>query len=256
MVLVLFLQWKAGTMPPGKTASLGVKSVTFHRKLVLVILAIVFLLIGPYLLWHEPMDAYFGSAEYEQWLTSIRPYAWLVAIGLIVSDLFLPIPAVPIMAAMGALYGAGLGGLISTAGTMLAGLVAYALARLLGIRGARLLASDAELADLQRFFDSWGAAGIIASRSLPVVPEVMTLLAGLAKMHFGRFMLALTLGSAPVGFVFAWLGDTAEISSSLLLILTLIPACAWCVYVVITSRRRRAMAARPAERPITDQPQS
>ncbi len=222
---------------------------TFHRKLVLVILAIVFVLIGPYLLWHEPMDAYFGSEEYQEWLTSIRPYAWLVAIGLIVSDLFLPIPAVPIMAAMGALYGAAWGGVIATAGSMLAGLVAYGLARLLGIKGARLLASDAELADLQRFFDSWGAAGIIASRALPVVPEVMTILAGLAKMHIGRFLLALALGSAPVGFIFAWLGDTAEISSSLLLILTLIPAGAWCIYVVLATRRRRAVAARLAEEP-------
>jgi uncharacterized membrane protein YdjX (TVP38/TMEM64 family) len=226
--------------------------VTFHRKLALVILAIVFLLVGPYFIWHEQMDAYFGSEEYQEWLVSIRPYAWMVGIGLIVSDLFLPIPAVPIMAAMGATYGAVVGGIIATAGTMLAGLVAYALARLLGLKAARWLADEDDLADLQRFFDSWGAAGIIASRSLPVVPEVMTVLAGLAKMHIGRFLLALALGSIPVGFVFAWLGDTAEISSSLLLILTLVPACVWCVYVVIARRRRRAMAARPD----TDQPPS
>ena len=224
---------------------------TFHRKLVLVILAIVFLLLGPYFLWHEPMDAYFGSEDYQEWLISIRPYAWLVAIGLIVSDLFLPIPAVPIMAAMGALYGAAVGGLIATAGSILAGLGAYSLSRLLGLKAARLLASETELADLQRFFDSWGAAGIIASRALPVVPEVMTILAGLAKMHLGRFMLALALGSVPVGFVFAWVGDTAEISSSLLLILTLIPACGWCVYVVLARRRRKALASRMAEHPET-----
>ena len=213
---------------------------TFHRKLVLVIVAIVFLLLGPYFIWHEPMDAYFGSDSYQQWLTSIRPYAWLVGIGLIVSDLFLPIPAVPIMAAMGALYGAVVGGFIATAGTMLAGLVAYGLSRLLGLKAAKLLAGEDDLADLQRFFDSWGAAGIIASRALPVVPEVMTILAGLAKMHFGRFLLALALGSVPVGFAFAWVGEATETSSSLLLVLTLIPACGWCVYVVVAARRRRA----------------
>ena len=220
---------------------------TFHRKLVLIILAIVFLLLGPYFIWHEPMDAYFGSEDYQRWLVSVRPYAWMVAIGLIVSDLFLPIPAVPIMAAMGVLYGAVVGGIIATAGTMLAGLFAYGLARLLGLRAARWLADEDDLADLQRFFDSWGAGGIIASRSLPVVPEVMTLLAGLAKMHFGRFLVALALGSIPVGFVFAWLGHEAETSSSLLLILTLIPACGWCAYVILASRRRRALQSRLAE---------
>ncbi len=211
---------------------------TLQRKLPLIILVIVIVLLTPYFIWHAEMDAYFASESYQEWLLSVRPYAWAVAIGLIVADLFLPIPAAPIMAAMGALYGPIVGGLVATAGSMLAGLLAYGLARLFGMKAARLLASDRELDDLQQFFDSWGAAGIIASRALPVVPEVMTILAGLAKMHFGRFMLALTLGSVPVGFAFAWIGQANGLSSLMLLLLTMIPALAWCVYVVIASRRR------------------
>jgi len=201
--------------------------VTFQRKLVLVILAIVFVLLVPYFIWHEQMDAYFASESYRQWLLSVRPYAWLVGIGLI---------------------GTIVGGLIATMGSILAGLCAYGLSRLLGLKAARFLASESELANLQRFFDSWGAAGIIASRALPVVPEVMTILAGLAKMHFGRFMLALSIGSVPVGFALAWVGETAGTSSSLLLVLTLVPACGWCVYVVATSRRRGAPRSRTPER--------
>jgi uncharacterized membrane protein YdjX (TVP38/TMEM64 family) len=211
---------------------------TLQRKLPFIILAIVVVLLTPYFIWHAEMDAYFASDDYQEWLLSVRPYAWAVGIGLIVADLFLPIPAAPIMAGMGTLYGTLVGGIIATAGTMLAGLVAYGLARLLGLKAARMLASDSELDDLQQFFDSWGAAGIIASRALPVVPEVMTLLAGLAKMHFWRFMLALTLGSVPIGFAFAWLGQANGTSSSMILILTMIPALGWCVYVVLASRRR------------------
>ena len=211
---------------------------TLQRKAPFIVLAIVVVLLTPYFIWHAEMDAYFASESYRQWLVSVRPYAWAVGIALIVADLFLPIPAAPIMAAMGALYGAVVGGVIATVGTMLAGLVAYGLARLLGLKAARFLASDSEMADLQQFFDSWGAAGIIASRALPVVPEVMTIFAGLAKMHFGRFMLALTLGSVPVGFAFAWCGHANGASSSMLLILTLIPALAWCAYVILAARRR------------------
>ena len=213
---------------------------TLNQKLPLIVLAIVAALLTPYFIWHAEMDAYFASDAYQQWLGSIRPYAWLIGIGLIVADLFLPIPAAPIMAAMGTLYGTLIGGLIATIASMLAGLTAYVLARILGMRVARFLASDSELADLQQFFDSWGAAGIIASRALPVVPEVMTILAGLANMHFGRFILALTLGSAPVGFAFAWVGQANGTSSTMLLILTLIPAAAWCFYVLLASRRRRS----------------
>jgi len=145
------------------------------------------------------------------------------------------------MAAMGALYGTIVGGLIATTGSILAGLCAYGLSRLLGLKAARFLASEGELAVLQRFFDSWGAAGIIASRALPVIPEVMTILAGLAKMHFGRFVLSLSLGSVAVGFALAWVGEATGTSSSLLLVLTLIPACGWCVYVVATGRRRKVI---------------
>jgi len=214
---------------------------TSQRKLTLVILAIVFVLLGPYFIWHEQMDAYFASESYRQWLISVRPYAWIVGIGLIVCDLFLPIPVPPIMAAMGALYGTIVGGLIATTGSILAGLCAYGLSRLLGLKAARFLASEGELAVLQRFFDSWGAAGIIASRALPVIPEVMTILAGLAKMHFGRFVLSLSLGSVAVGFALAWVGEATGTSSSLLLVLTLIPACGWCVYVVATGQRRKVI---------------
>ena len=217
---------------------------TLQRKLPLIILAIVFVLLAPYFIWHEQMDAYFASESYQQWLLSARPYAWMVGIGLIVADLFLPIPAPPIMAAMGTLYGTMVGGLIATTGSILAGLCAYGLSRLLGLKAARFLAGESELADLQRFFDSWGAAGIIASRALPVVPEVMTILAGLAKMHFGRFMLSLALGSIPVGFALAWVGRTTETSSTLLLVLTLVPAVGWCIYVAATGRRRRKLRDR------------
>ena len=188
---------------------------TSRRKLVLAILAIVFVLLMPYFIWHAQMDAYFASESYQQWLISVRPYAWMIGIGLIVCDLFLPIPAPPIMAAMGTLYGTIVGGFIATTGSILAGLCAYGLSRLLGLKAARFLASEGELAGLQRFFDSWGAAGIIASRALPVIPEVMTILAGLAKMHLGRFILSLSIGSVPVGFALAWVGDARETSSSL-----------------------------------------
>lgn len=210
-----------------------------QHKLILVILAIVFALLLPYFIWHEQMDAYFASESYQEWLVSVKPYAWLIGIALIVGDLFLPIPTPPIMAAMGTLYGTFTGGLIATVGSILAGLTAYGLARLLGMKAARFLAGKDELDDLQTFFDSWGAVGIISSRALPVLPEVLTLLAGLAKMHFGRFMLSLTLGAIPVGLAFAWVGETSGVSSSLLLILTLIPACAWCAYMAFAAARRK-----------------
>lgn len=217
----------------------------FHHKLILLVAGIVALLLTPYFLWHEQMDAYFASPEYRQWLVTARPYAWIVAMGLIVGDLVLPIPTSPIMATMGVLYGTALGGLISATGSVLAGLTAYGVARVFGRRGIELVASEAELAEFRRFFDSWGTAGIIASRVMPVVPEVLTVLAGAARMHLGRFLLALVVGSVPAGFLLAWTGEAVGQSSTLILVLTLVPAGLWVVYLLAMGARQRRSAPAP-----------
>jgi uncharacterized membrane protein YdjX (TVP38/TMEM64 family) len=216
---------------------------TFKKKLVVVIVVVVAALLTPYFLWHEEMDAYFESKEFATWLVSVKPYAWLIGVGLIVGDLVLPVPTPPVMATLGALYGTLAGGLISAIGSVLAGLTAYGVARLMGRRGTRWLASDEELAEFRRFFDSWGAAGIIASRALPVLPEVLTLLAGLAGMNLGRFTLSLVIGSLPVGFLAAWLGETAGFSAALVVVLTLVPAALWMAYALLANRLKGGRAS-------------
>ena len=189
------------------------------------------------------MDAYFQSSEFTAWIASARSYAWAVAIGLLVGDLFLPIPASAVVATVGVIYGTFWGGVIGATGSFLAGLVAYALARLAGRRASRFLANEQEMADLQHFFDTWGVSGIIASRAMPVVPEVLTFMAGLGRMHLGRFMLSLAVGAIPMGFLLAWAGSATGTSSTLLLVLTLVPAGLWCVYLVwaqsVKARRRQ-----------------
>jgi uncharacterized membrane protein YdjX (TVP38/TMEM64 family) len=203
-----------------------------HARFAAIAAGIVVLVLVPYFLWHEPMDAYFESPQFAAWIASARPYAWAIAMALLIGDLFLPIPAPPVVAAAGVIYGPLWGGVIGAAGSILAGLVAYALAHLAGRKAARFLASERELADLQHFFDTWGVAGIIASRAMPVVPEVLTFMAGLGRMHLGRFVSALTIGAIPMGFLLAWAGSATGTSSTLLLVLTLVPAGLWGVYLV------------------------
>lgn len=218
--------------------------VTFHARLALIIGGIVVLLLVPYFLWGEQMDAYFASEEFRQWLVSVRPYAWAIGIALIVADLFLPIPVPPVMATLGSIYGTLVGGTVAAVGSVMAGLTAYALARVAGQKAVRWVASQSDLAELQGFFDTWGGGAIVASRALPVVPEVMTLLAGLARMHLGRFIVSLVLGSIPVGVLLAWAGQSAGQSSTKLLVLTLIPLGLWCAYVAVARKRDQKLIRR------------
>ncbi len=185
-----------------------------------------FVLIGD---WFETV---FSQEECVEWFSRTRPVAWLAAVGLLVSDLLLPVPATGVMAALGAVYGVWLGAAVGAAGSLSAGLLGYSLARLVGTRGVRRIASDEEIERFRWLFDRWGGAAIIVSRVLPILPEVMAVLAGLAPMTFRRFLLALLLGTIPTAFLFAWIGAaSAERPWYGVLAAVLIPLLLWPLFL-------------------------
>ena len=63
---------------------------------------------------------------------------------------------------------------------------------------------------------------------MPLLPEALCCLAGLARMNFGPFFAALACGSFAMGFAFGWLGvaysDRPVIG---ILISALIPLAVW-----------------------------
>jgi len=183
-------------------------------KLVLKVLGIAVLLAAVCMLgfevWGEDFERLFSQEACVAYFASIRPWAWAVAIGLLVVDLFLPVPATGVMAALGSVYGPAAGALVAAVGSMLAGLLGYGLARLGGRRLGRLIAGEDEMRRFQAFFDRWGGLAIIVSRVLPILPEVVAVLAGLARMRLRRFLAALALGTVPTATLFAVLGHVSR----------------------------------------------
>ncbi|MGB7182247.1 MAG: VTT domain-containing protein [Burkholderiaceae bacterium] len=164
----------------------------------------------PFVFWGDQFEAAFTDGQTVQWLRDIGPYAWLSAIGLLVSDIALPIPSTAVMAGLGILYGPWLGGLIATAGSVLAGVIGYGLCRLFGRPIAVWLAGESMLGYGQGLFERSGGWLVALSRWQPVLPEVVACLAGLSKMRFVPFCVALVCGSAPLGFVFAMIGHRGQ----------------------------------------------
>ncbi|ARA93596.1 DedA family protein [Rhodothermaceae bacterium RA] len=191
-------------------------------------LAVLFLI--PFFLWGDALEATFSHAGITAWLGAYGRWAWAAALALLVGDLLLPIPASVVMTALGLLYGPVAGGLISAAGSFLAGSVAYGLCRGLGRGAARRLLGEADLARGERLFERVGGWLVVASRWLPVLPEVIACLAGLTRMPAGRFHLALACGAVPVGFTFAALGYAGADRPVLALVLSaLVPPLLWLV---------------------------
>jgi uncharacterized membrane protein YdjX (TVP38/TMEM64 family) len=197
-------------------------------RLYLVITAIVVLMLVPVFIFDDEIDRYFAGEEGLRRLQEYGGWAWLVGIALIVSDLVLPVPSTAVTAGLGMMYGPVLGGLIGGVGSTLAGLVAYGGCRLLGKRVLDFLVGPANLGKLGRFFARHGLWAVALSRWMPLLPEALCCLAGMARAPFGPFLAALACGSMAMGFAFGFLGRAyLEQPVAGLVISALIPLAVW-----------------------------
>lgn len=181
-----------------------------------------------FLIWGESLEAFLDFKACTALFSDIRSWAWLIGILLLWSDLVLPIPATGVIAALGAVYGTWEGAALGVVGTAGAGILGYGTARLLGYRAARYLASDDEMNRFRLFFDQWGGYAVIISRILPMLPEIVSILAGLSGMRFSRFTAALLAGSVPACLLFSWMGQVSgEGSGAGIFMAVLVPLLIW-----------------------------
>jgi len=197
-------------------------------RLLVISIILAATLCVPFLIWGDEFLQWFTGDAAIQWIRGWGAWGWLAIIALLVSDLFLPIPATPVMSAAGYVYGTLLGGLISAAGSFLAGLTGYGLCRLFGRKIAVRLAGEQEMKDHQQLFQRSGPWLVAASRWLPLLPEVISCLAGLTRMPARVFMAALACGAVPMGFVYAAIGSAGQDHPGLALTFSvLVPPSLW-----------------------------
>ncbi len=175
-------------------------------RLFVVVLALAVLVALPFALWGEKIEVWLSIDGAAEWMRGYGGWAWAVGVALIAADIFLPVPATAVMAALGVIYGPLTGGALSALGSIVAGLTGYGLCRLIGPRLAERLAGADGMSQARRLFDHWGGWLVAASRWLPVLPEMVSFLAGLVRMPFWRFAAALVCGAVPLGFTYAAIG--------------------------------------------------
>lgn len=157
---------------------------------------------------------FFGQGLEEVWnvdrlaahFENAKSWAWLLGIALLMADLLLPIPGTIVMSALGAVYGFWIGGLLSAIGSMLAGISGYGVGRFFKESFAKRWLGEKDFEKGKSLFERGGAWVVAMSRALPILPEVLACMAGLLRMPFGKFVIALACGSIPMGFLFAWIG--------------------------------------------------
>jgi uncharacterized membrane protein YdjX (TVP38/TMEM64 family) len=181
-----------------------------NRALLVLTLLILSGIIVPFLIWGARFDAAFSIEGAREWMEGYGRWAWVAGIVLLIADIALPVPSTVVMSALGWMHGWWLGGLISAAGSMLSGVIAYAACRWLGRGAARWIAGDEGLRRGEEIFEKRGGWLVALSRWMPVLPEAVACLAGLSRMRWRVFLPALACGSVPTGFLFAAIGHMGQ----------------------------------------------
>ncbi len=197
-------------------------------RLLVTAIILGFVLCMPFAIWGDDFMRWFTGDAAIEWIRSWGTWGWAAVIALLMSDLFLPIPATPVMSAAGFLYGTLIGGVLSAVGSFAAGVCGYALCRSFGRGIALRLTGEKELAENETLFRQSGPWLVAASRWLPLLPEVVSCLAGLTRMPLRVFLVALACGSIPMGFVYAAIGAAGQERPALAIGLSvLVPPVLW-----------------------------
>ena len=181
-------------------------------RLFILLLGLAALILIPFFLLGDGFMARFGEAGARTWLMEYgRAWGWLAALGLLMADLLLPVPATSVISALGYGYGTLAGGLIGASGSFLSGALAYELCRRSGQRAADRLLGPEDRERAARIFGGRMGGWLVAlSRWMPLLPEMTACMAGLTGMPRRRFYTALACGCLPMGLTFAAIGATGN----------------------------------------------
>ena len=129
-------------------------------------------------------------------------------IGLLVADVFLPVPSSGVMLAHGALFGIVFGAALSLVGSV----GAFSLGFALGRRGERAMArlvAEEERSRAEQLLLRWGVLAIVVTRPVPILAETTAFMAGASPLGWRTSMVAALVGSLPAAVLYGVAGALA-----------------------------------------------
>ena len=170
----------------------------------IVILAIP---IVPFLLFGQEVEAWLAAWKQDP---PAAPAVAAVVIGLLATDVFLPIPSSVVATLAGYQLGA-LGGTAATWAGMTAGaVIGFALARWLGPRFVAWMTRHYDLARTKALTDRYGPLILVLGRGVPVLAEASVLLLGMHGLSWRRFLPPVLLANLGLAMAYAAFGEVAE----------------------------------------------
>jgi uncharacterized membrane protein YdjX (TVP38/TMEM64 family) len=156
----------------------------------LLIAAVLAVPIVPFLFFGETLED-----RITDWLNSrLSPGTVAVAvIGLLASDILLPVPSSVVSTFAGRVLGFWGGAGASWCGMTIGAAIAFWLVRAFGRPLARWLSSDEALARTDALAARWGVLVLVVARPVPVLAEASVLLMGTTRLSWWRFLTAVNV---------------------------------------------------------------
>lgn len=172
----------------------------------IALLALVLLIpVVPFLLFHQQIDV-----QIQDWLrqgpTPSMLIGWLV--GLLATDVFLPVPSSLVSTAAGAQLGWPVATLATWIGMNLGAVVGYVAGRSCGSLAQRL-ADPHDLEQMNRLANQHGAWLLVLTRALPLLAEATVLLMGINRLPWRRFLPPVVLSNLGVAIAYSALGHVS-----------------------------------------------
>lgn len=150
--------------------------------------------------------------------------------------------------------------LAGSVGSLLGQIVLYFLARWVGQPRLErwadrylgwLTISGAEIRRSSRWFERYGSGAVLVCRVIPVLRQLISIPAGVAKMDFGRFLFYSTIGMTAWAALLAWLGSLLGANYGLVQAylgpVTYGIVAAMVVFLIVWALRRRIAGAAASE---------
>ena len=144
----------------------------------------------------------------EPLLGAERALAAVAGTGLLIVDVFLPVPSSGVMLAHGALFGIFVGAGLSLFGSVGAFALGFGLGRG-GARAVERLVSEEERGRADRLLRRWGVLAIVVTRPVPILAETTAFVAGTSSLGWRPSLVAALVGSLPAALLYAVAGALA-----------------------------------------------
>lgn len=168
--------------------------------------------IVPFVLFGDQMEAWLV-----QWREHPPEKQWIVlaVIGLLASDIFLPVPSSVVCAIAGNQLGTMVGTLVTWMGMNVGAVVGFLLAKIWGPALARWFSRDTDLQRAGAMAERFGPPLLALARGVPVLAEASVLWMGLNGLSWRAFLPPVIVSNLVLALVYCVIGDYAGLAIAL-----------------------------------------